>query len=260
MQSFRKICFLLVTLTAFGAGLAHAEISSMDQALDIAGQQRMLSQRIVKAYLLMGQDILPDKSSIQLHDSVAQFESQLADLEGYLKAGEMARDLKSVRKEWTAFRKLATTAPNQENAAKLIQQSEELLSLTQGVTSNLEKQVASTKGRLINISNEQGMLSQKIAMYYSAMSWNLGVSDLENDFKAAVKKYDAGLSELRKADANSEDINKALDKVISQWSFSHSGFEKMDGHDFVPFVIATTTESMLKSMRKISDMYAGLKS
>ncbi|MRT18475.1 pilus assembly protein PilP, partial [Vitellibacter sp. q18] len=105
-----------------------------DQALDIAGQQRMLSQRIVKAYLLMGQDILPDKSSIQLHDSVAQFESQLADLEGYLKAGEMARDLKSVRKEWTAFRKLATTAPNQENAAKLIQQSEELLSLTQGVT------------------------------------------------------------------------------------------------------------------------------
>ncbi|MFZ1831806.1 MAG: type IV pili methyl-accepting chemotaxis transducer N-terminal domain-containing protein, partial [Pseudomonadales bacterium] len=47
-------------------------------AVNMAGRQRMLSQRMVKAYLMLGQGIAPEDARTLLQGSIAQFEAHLA--------------------------------------------------------------------------------------------------------------------------------------------------------------------------------------
>lgn len=99
------------------------------------------------------------------------------------------------------------------------------------------------------------MLSQRIGMLYTAKSWNLKSDHLNKSFTQAMNEYDQALKFLTASKLNSEEINKALVKVNSQWEFSRSGFEQMESGRYVPFIIQVTTESMLKKMNKITGMY-----
>ncbi|MDG9668983.1 type IV pili methyl-accepting chemotaxis transducer N-terminal domain-containing protein [Hahella sp. CR1] len=261
MRHIRNFSLLVLSLLALSwSHIVIADITDLDEAINKAGRQRMLSQRIVKSYLLMGQDIQPDKSSSQLTESVALFEQQLGELEAYSKSPQISGQLKSVRKEWTGFRQLATAKPAKDKAIELINAGERVLALSNKIVQSLEQQSGSPKNKMINLSGRQRMLSQRIALYYSALSWNLEQADLQDSFTQAVQEYDQALHELRQAKINNQDINAALDKVISQWSFSRSGFQLMQGQNFVPFIIATTTEGMLKNMERITGLYENLQS
>lgn len=62
------LCMCLSSLPAW-ATLSNA------QALNLAGQQRMLSQRIAKSYLMLGSQVRPDVANRQLDQSLATFEA-----------------------------------------------------------------------------------------------------------------------------------------------------------------------------------------
>jgi len=48
--------------------------------IDIAGRQRMLSQRIAKNYLYMGKNIAVDKATKQLNESIKEFRKNQGEL------------------------------------------------------------------------------------------------------------------------------------------------------------------------------------
>jgi len=237
---------------------AGAEVLASASAINKAGMQRMLTQRIVKSYLLIGQDVAANKAQKQLDESVALFEENLGDLEGFSPTPEITASLQDIRREWNRFRQLAIARPEHSQALSVIEGGSRLLGLCEENVELFETYSGEKKSELINLSGRQRMLSQRIGMLYIAKSWRLADGMLDKEFEQALGDFDRALTVLAQSSLNTGEINQALSEVVAQWKFSRSGFEMVESGRYVPFVIQVTTESMLKKMDKIAGLYVSI--
>ena len=233
-----------------------APITSLDDAINKAGRQRMLTQRITKSYFLIGQDVAVDSALSQLDGAVALFEEQLLELEEFSPNGDIAQALATVRASWQTFRTDALSTPEKDQALLFLSTANDLLARCEIVVGLLEAEAKTQKGKIINISGRQRMLSQRIAMLYAAHAWGVGNDNTAAALQTAVAEFDTALAMLQGSGINTPDIQKALKKVNAQWRFSRSGFALMDSDQYVPHVIHVTTESILKKMDRITGMYS----
>lgn len=256
--SFLLLAFALLLSMSAIPTIAYSKALTVDSLINKAGRQRMLTQRIVKSYLLIGQDVATDTAQEQLDSSVALFEQQLEELEESSPNQTISRSLNEVREQWNTFRMLAISKPEKENAVNIIKEGERALNKCEKVVKLFEQQSGNQKGKLINLSGRQRMLSQRIGMFYAAKSWNVKSDQIDSAFTKAIKEYDGALKVLLASKLNTNEINSALEKVNAQWEFSRSGFEQIENSRYVPFIIQVTTESMLKKMNNITGMYESL--
>lgn len=254
------IAILMIMLSSILPTSVTAEVLTIDTAINKAGMQRMLTQRIAKSYLLAGQDVAADKAQKQLDASVALFEEHLGELEGFSPTPEITASLQNIRREWNKFRQLAIGNPEHRQALSVIEGGSRLLELCEKNVQLFETYSGEEKGELINISGRQRMLSQRIGMLYVAKSWRVTSESLDKAFEQALSDFDQALKLLTESSLNTAEINQALNEVAAQWEFSRSGFELGESGRYVPFVIQVTTESMLKKMDRITNLYVSIES
>jgi len=225
------------------------------EAINVSGRQRMLSQRMMKSYLMLGADIKTDEAQHQLDDAVAMFESQFLALRDYAPTEDIDALLDKVEVIWLEHRQEILATPDKSDAINLMQDNLKLLNACNDVVKAIEIHSGISSGRLVNISGRQRMLSQKIAKVYMALAWKIDEPRLQEEFAAAVELFDESLDELQDSHDNTSELNVALTKVDNQWRFSRSGFNLSDEGRYVPTVISVTTESILKKMDAITGQY-----
>ncbi|HLD66357.1 MAG TPA: type IV pili methyl-accepting chemotaxis transducer N-terminal domain-containing protein [Pseudomonas sp.] len=250
----RLVTALLLTLlcTPTWASIDNAE------AMNLAGMQRMLSQRIAKSYLMIGADVRSEVATQQLDQSIARFESNYLALSEYAGNPDIADALETIGVTWQAYRELALSRPDREHAIPLLQLSDQLLAQGEQLVQLIERHTGSRNARLVNRSGRQRMLSQRIAKLYLALSWRLPIAGLEADLQKATEEFEVAQQELLAAEQNTPQINQALQKVEAQWRFARAGFRLSADSRYVPTVITTTTETLLWQMNALTSQYEGV--
>jgi nitrate/nitrite-specific signal transduction histidine kinase len=239
---------------------AQAQIANINEAINKAGRQRMLSQRMAKAYLQIGQAIDGERSKKILDASIALFDRQLVELKNFAPTPEIKNTYLDLERAWLGYKDvLVGTRPNPEGARKVMEISEEVLALAHQGTVQLEKHSGTTQGRLVNIAGRQRMLSQRMAKFYQAINWGVAPANGKAEMERARKEFMEGLKELESASINTQAIQDALALGRQQWMFFENALLDRGGDKKVAALnVATTSERILEVMNDVTGMYETL--
>lgn len=254
------VCLIVCGVLALGlAGAASAETLSINSAINKAGRQRMLSQRIAKAYCQVGLGVEVERSRKILEQSVALFDRQLADLKAFAPTPEIKDSYARLEQAWLPYKQLLSGGdPNLENAKKIAQASEDVLKLAQHATVLLEKHSGTPTGKLINVAGRERMLSQRIAKISMFRAWGIASPQMTQELDAATREFSASLDLLNSAPQNTAAIRGELQLAGSQWLFFEEAI-KQTGISRAEQLrnIATTSERILQVMDDVTGLYEG---
>ncbi|MDP2828278.1 MAG: type IV pili methyl-accepting chemotaxis transducer N-terminal domain-containing protein [Sulfuricellaceae bacterium] len=263
MKKIIPVFFLMFGLAfmPFTAGAAPAQTSQItpSSAINKAGRQRMLSQRMVKFYCQIGQGVLADKAAVQMGQSVVLFESQLDELEQNAPNAEIKTAVAEMKAAWLPYREVVTAKPTLKGGDQLIDLSETLLKRAHNVTQLWQNAAGTQTGRLVNISGRQRMLSQRMARFYFEKRRGFRPAEISAGLKQAKEEFTSAMNELESAPQNTPAIRKELEQARNQWIFFNNAIDQADSKDpILATNVATSSERILEVMDKVTGMYEKL--
>jgi nitrate/nitrite-specific signal transduction histidine kinase len=242
---------------------SQAQVSSLSDAINKAGRQRMLSQRMAKSWLavLMGVDTA--QAQLVLDRSMSLFDRQLVELKSYASTDALKQTYQQLDQVWGDFKStLVGQVPNRNLAARLLELDSAVLKLANQGTGQFEALATKPAGRLVNMAGRQRMLSQRMAKFYYAASLPVQAEQAKTELLAARTEFLSAMQTLKNAPEATNRIKEDIGLAETQWMFFDQALQKIGASatSKAHSDVFVTSENMLSSMDRVTSLYASMQS
>lgn len=254
LKSMQQLFFLLA-ISIFSLQVQAAEpIGAM---IDQSGLQRMLSQRMLKAYAQILFEVDPEGAQEQLEDAVLLFDQQLDGLTKQAPSQKVLIALQKVDDIWQEFKPVMQAPVSMKGLHVLLSLDESLLEATHDVVLELQAHAGTAPARLVNTAGRQRMLSQRIAKLYTLASGGVRTAGLDQQLQSARYEFEGALAHLLQAPENTSEITRGLQEVERQWIIFRTSFQlHNDGEGkYIPFLVARAAEKIFRQMDQVTAHY-----
>jgi hypothetical protein len=247
---------------------------SVGASVNLSGKQRMLTQRMAKAYMYIGMGINAETATKERANSIILFEENLKLLMTFTPTEKLQVALKKEETLWKEYKKLITSDVTKENAKQILETNTTVLNACDDVVkayveyaASLKKDVEGISSEIIaeniNTSGRQRMLSQRLTFYYAAYVWGIAESATSLRLKNLAEFLQQNFSKLITSEVNTSEIDDAMAGVVGDWREIEEKCVKDNCFTFenksveVGKMYAFST-TVLGKMDKITAMYAKL--
>jgi len=232
------------------------EIKNLAQAVNVAGKQRMYTQRMLKDYVMVGMGNTFGNPKDDLNNIMDLFEEDMESLYRFTKDEATKESIQNVFMQWALLKEILTIPPRKELAGKLQKELDVLLKMADNTTKLFAKQTGKKSGEIIRISGRQRVLSQRIASLYMFKVWGIDDPEFTQKMNSAMDLFETSLQTLIDYENNTPEISKLLVKVKRSFMF----FEIMNKSKskFIPSLIYKKSNDILKDMNRVTSLYVAL--
>jgi len=252
----KKVKMSLAAISVLASSVSAIEITSSTQAVDVAGKQRMFTQRMLKDYAMVGMGNTFGKPEEDLKTISADFQDHMESLANYTKSDEVKKSIKKVEALWIPLQKTLAESPSKEKVEKLQIDLDALLKAADDTTKLFANESGKASGETVNKAGRQRMLSQRMASLYMLKVWKVEDPQFKTKLDDAMELFKTSLDELEKSDLNTDEIRILLAKVKRSFIF----FEMMSKSKskFVPTLIYKKSNDILVNMNSVTQKYVAL--
>lgn len=249
-----------------GLGLSTAswaQVRDVFDAVNKAGRERTLIQRMGKAYLAIGQNVQVDAAKKVLADSMAAFDRSLVELRAFAPTPAIQAQFKQVDSDWSDYKTaLVGKAPSKEGAPSVVAGSSKVLAEATKAAEMLVTHSGQNSARIVSLSGGQRMHSQAMAKFYFASAWGVEAKMAGTEMNKARESFVAAHKTLTAAPENTPAILAQLRQAESQFTFFDTALTRTASTSPSPANLRdvfTTSERVLQIMDGVTDMYTRLK-
>ena len=232
------------------------------EGVNRAGQLRMLSQRLVKHWLLRLAGVQVTQHLALQTDSAQRIDANLALLGKNLSQPTFGDLLAEVVTDWKALKKALKAAPAPDQLAPLNALAERLLQDAERLTASLEGAGSVAPLRMLNMAGRQRMLSQRFAKASLLGVLESGEPQLQHqaEMEAARQAFEQGLGYLNGLPLSTPDIRRTLESAAQGWQQVLTGADHVRrpaGRDRLLRLegLAAASESLLDDFETLSAQY-----
>ena len=232
------------------------DASRFAEAVNRAGQLRMLSQRLVKLYALTCAGVKPEDTALLCRASIEQIEANLAILGRTLSKPTFGDLLDAVLTPWTALKKGLAAAPAVARLAEIDRLAEKLLVQAEALTRTLEAAGFAAALQVINVSGRQRMLTQRLAKQ-AAVAVLVGGEAAEaqrQGLATSAKTFAEGLAFLERVPLSTPDIRALLAQATATWSAFEPALKRTPSSSGL-VEIADASELLLLLFDQLTELY-----
>jgi nitrate/nitrite-specific signal transduction histidine kinase len=230
--------------------------ATLAEAINRAGQLRMLSQRLVKLHALQALGAAGAAAAELLRESSARVDANLAGLGKSLSRPTYGDLLEAVLAPWGALKAALAVPAERARMADIDALAERVLVQADRLVSALESNAATASLHVINVSGRQRMLSQRLAKQAllgvllggeAAAAASAEAGRTQSDFEEA-------LGYLNAAPLSTREIRDSLDEAGRSWAAMTQALKRVRSTEGQR-AVGESSEALLAVFEQLTERY-----
>lgn len=228
------------------------------EAINKAGRQRMLSQRIALDVLAIHMNLDVQMHQQQLQKSIALFDRQLDELNIYTVNNASNEAVNTLAKHWKQYKKYTTGSLSATELTALVNDNSSFLDACENLVQKIliESATQSKVAALIQVAGKQRMLCQRITFYALAYRNEIDKKQCQTILNSAIQALKTAIHQLQRASLNTPTTYALVDKQEKLIRRLESYVTNIDEVDL--FQILMTSNILLSEAEALVQAYEKL--